>query len=70
MDENQAIELICERLCARFPDVPPATVRIVVQEVHATLIGRVRDYIPVLVERAAKERLVSMAHVDQLRAVS
>jgi hypothetical protein len=44
-------------LLAQFPTVPMATVRAAVQEIHARLDGPVRDYVPLLVERAAKDTL-------------
>ena len=57
VDEHQAIEQVCARLSARFPTVPAETVRRVVSETHQALDGPVRDYVPVLVERGARERL-------------
>jgi hypothetical protein len=55
--EEDAVEEVCQRLVLRFPTIPLATVRATVQEVHATLDGPVRNYVPLLVERGAKDRL-------------
>ncbi|MGV8968679.1 MAG: three-helix bundle dimerization domain-containing protein [Cellulomonas sp.] len=61
MDERRALEHICARLIERFPDVPAAIVQHTVREVHARFDGRVRDYVPVLVEREARARLATIA---------
>ena len=55
--EEDAVEEVCQRLVVRFPTIPPATVRATVQEVHANLNGPVRNYVPLLVERGARDRL-------------
>jgi hypothetical protein len=60
MDEVQAVEQVYQRLVVRFPTVPVATVRATVQELHASLEGPVRDYVPLLVERGARDRLSAM----------
>jgi hypothetical protein len=57
IDEVEAVEQVYQRLVVRFPTVPVATVRATVQEVHATLQGPVRDYVSLLVERGARDRL-------------
>ena len=47
-----------ERIAARFPAVPSERIEEILHEEHAKLSGgRIRDYIPVLVERATTERL-------------
>ena len=46
-----------ERLEARFPDLDPAVVQDAVEAAAAGITGPVRDYVPLLVERAARERL-------------
>ena len=56
-DEKVALQHVRESLSARYPTVAEDTVRRVVEEVYATLDGPVRDYIPLLVERRARERL-------------
>lgn len=57
-DEGAAMDQVAERLAARFPTVAAETVVAIVHEVYAALANaRVRDFIPVLVEREAKARL-------------
>ncbi len=46
-----------ERLEARFPDLDPTLVEAAIQVAAAGITGPVRDYVPLLVERAARERL-------------
>ena len=49
---------VVERLTARFPDQQRSVIEEVVAEEHGLLDdGPIRDFIPVLVERAAKIRL-------------
>lgn len=61
MDEAAALEQVVAALVARFPSVDPATVRAVVDEVHHSFDGPVRDYVPLLVERAGRDRLREVA---------
>jgi hypothetical protein len=61
IDELKAVEQVCERLVARFPTVPITTVRATVQEFHATLDGPVRNFVPILVEHGARDRLSAIA---------
>ncbi|MET0725023.1 MAG: hypothetical protein ABWY36_01640 [Leifsonia sp.] len=57
-DEDQAVTEIIERLSARFPDAPHAYVESVVDSEHHVYDGRpVRTYVPVLVERGARQKL-------------
>ena len=56
-----------QRLEARFPDLDPTVVEAAVQVAAAGITGPVRDYVPLLVERAARERLTAMWPVAQLR---
>ena len=58
--EAQAVLAVIERLAGRFPDLDRAAIETVVTEEHAKLNdGPVRDFVPVLVERAAKARLTT-----------
>lgn len=45
------------RLSERFPEVDAAVVEAAVRLSHAELTGPVRDFVPLLVERAARDRL-------------
>ena len=70
INEFEAVDQVCQRLVAQFSTLPMATVRAVVQEIHARLDGPVRAYVPLLVERGAKETLSGLdapsprAHVE------
>ena len=44
-----------ERLEERFPDLDPTVVAAAIQTAAAGITGPVRDFVPVLVERAARE---------------
>lgn len=50
---------VIDRLTERFPDEQRSAIEDIVAEEHELLDdGPIRDYVPVLVERAAKLRLV------------
>ncbi|WP_205750249.1 three-helix bundle dimerization domain-containing protein [Cryobacterium sp. SO1] len=58
LDETQAIDQVIDRLAQRFPSLERDHIASVVQDEHEQLEdGRVRDFVPVLVEKAAKNRL-------------
>jgi hypothetical protein len=60
--EIRALRSVVDRLSRRFPDHPRSLIEDVVAYEHSLFAeGRVRDYIPILVERAAKLRLGSSA---------
>ena len=61
--EASALHQVVEHLVATFPAVDPMTVRAVVDEVHGTFDGPVRDYVPLLVQRVSTDRLRAMASV-------
>ena len=52
---------VVERLSERFPDVSREVVEAAVRVEHEGLDGPVRDYVPVLVEHAARDRLAAFA---------
>ncbi len=57
-EEQHAVELVAERLQTRFPSIDPQTISATVAECHEVYDGRpIRDFVPVLVEREARERL-------------
>lgn len=57
-DELKAVDMVVDRLAERFPRVPRPSIEQAVREEHQALDGgRIRDYVPVLVEHAAKARL-------------
>lgn len=67
-DEHQAVDEVCVRLAARFPDVLAETVQRTVREVHTKFDGPVRNFVPILVEREAKARLAVIAAVNRTPA--
>ena len=57
-DEDRAIDEVISRLSEKFPSLSHEHIEAVVdEELHRLDGGRVRDFVPVLVERAAKHRL-------------
>jgi hypothetical protein len=56
--ESRAIEELLDRLRGAYPDVPAETVGTAVRAAQAELAGNpIRDFVPVLVEHGARERL-------------
>ena len=67
LDEGQAIAQVVDRLAAQFPSLARERVQQVVDEERERVAGgRVRDFVPVLVEHEAKERL--RAEAEQVHA--
>ena len=63
LDDTQAIDQVIARLSQRFPSLDRDHIANVVEVEHGRLEeGRVRDFVPVLVEKAAKKRLKKEAH--------
>lgn len=58
--EQRALVDVEQRLQRRFPTVDAVVVEAAVRLAHAELTGPVRDYVPLLVERRARERLASV----------
>jgi hypothetical protein len=57
-EETQAIDQVIDRLAQRFPTLERGDIENVVDEEQRQLDGgRVRDFVPVLVEKAAEKRL-------------
>lgn len=62
LDEQQGVQQVVDRLAERFPDVDRARIAEIVDEEHHTFDGRkVRDFVPVLVEKSAKRRVKALA---------
>jgi hypothetical protein len=55
--ERQALAAVEQNLRQRFPDIDPTLVEAAVRVSHAELTGPIRDFVPLLVERAARDRL-------------
>jgi hypothetical protein len=57
-EELRALGDVVDRLAAKFPALPRERIEDVVQQEHRLLdSGRVRAFVPVLVEHAARDRL-------------
>ena len=57
-EEDRAVEQIIVRLEEKFPNEPPTSIEKTVREQQLALARNpLRDYIPVLIEHAVKERL-------------
>ena len=64
VSESQEVEKVVERLAGRFPDTSPIEIAAIVQEEHGKLAqSRIRDFIPVLVEHEARDRLRRRGHI-------
>ncbi len=62
--EAIAMEHIAQRLAERFPTVPADTIASAIHDRYARFEGsRVRDFVPVLVERSVKHELAHAATV-------
>ena len=58
LSEQTVIDELVARLASRYPNVPVATVSTVVWDIHSRFDGsRLRDFVPLLVERNAKKEL-------------
>ena len=58
LDEDRAIDVVIARLAERFPTITRAHIgQVVYEEQHRLDQSPVRDFVPVLVEHAASDRL-------------
>lgn len=58
IEELRALGSVVDRLVEKFPEVPRDEIEDVVYDEHRSLDrGRVRDYVPILVEHDARDRL-------------
>ncbi|MEL4356410.1 MULTISPECIES: glycogen debranching protein GlgX [unclassified Luteococcus] len=55
--EWREVQGVIARLGLGFPELPAQTVRATVEQVYAELTGPIRDFVPVLIEREARQRL-------------
>ncbi|NYD99715.1 hypothetical protein BJY21_000900 [Kineosphaera limosa] len=55
--EQAAVEHVVDRLQERYEGVPTEIVETVVRRAHAEFDGPIRDFVPLLVEKAARGRL-------------
>jgi hypothetical protein len=58
LSEQTVIDQLVVRLTSRYPTISESTVASVVDDIHARFDGRpLRDFVPLLVERNAKNEL-------------
>ena len=58
--ERMGVRQVLDKLVQQFPQVPAATVHSIVEDVHSNMTGRIRDFVPVLVERRCRAVLRSI----------
>lgn len=57
-EKQDTIEAVTARIIARHPDASPTLVaRVVAEEYDELASGRIRTYIPTLIERGARNRI-------------
>lgn len=62
-EETRQVDQVADRLAARHPDVPHDKVEQIVHAAHAKFdAGSVRDFVPLLVERSAKQTIAELAN--------
>lgn len=59
--EAQALTDVRDRLAERFPDLGEDVVETAVRAAHSELTGPIREFVPVLVEHAARDRLAGLS---------
>ena len=58
LNEQAAVVNMQERLTSRFTDVPPDKIAFAVRSAHARFArSKIRDFVPLLVERRVREQL-------------
>lgn len=62
--EAHEIEEVQVRLAERFPQLDREVVEAAVRLAHSELTGGIRDFVPVLVEHNARDRLAAIAERD------
>ena len=60
--EQRSVDEVVERLSGKFPNVDVNRIREIVVAEHEAYDGsRVRDFVPVLVEKSSKKRVKALA---------
>lgn len=57
--ETQAITEVHSRLAKRFPTVDDTVIEAAIRLEHSHLDGPIRDFVPILVEHAARDRIAA-----------
>ena len=61
LNEQTAIDQLAERLTCLYPDLGADEVAAVVHQSHETFVdSRIRDYVPLFVERRARRTLAEL----------
>lgn len=61
--EHEHIDAVRDRLGAQFPDVPRPVIDDTIAAEHARFEGNsIRDFVPLFVERKARQALQALAH--------
>lgn len=64
-EELLQVERVITRMITRFPNVSPAAVENSVRTIHGRFIGcRIRDFVPLLVEKAAKADITALVSAN------
>ncbi len=63
--EVREIEEVRTRLSERFPELDAEVIEAAVRLAHSELTGGIRDYVPVLVEHNARDRLAAIANREE-----
>ncbi len=58
--ERDALRIVCEQLAARFPTVEARVIELTVEQEYRQLDGPIRDFVPVLTQKLARDRLSVM----------
>lgn len=62
--EQRAVDEVIDRLGTKYPDVDRELIGEIVTQEHEAFDGRpVRDFVPVLVEKRAKQRVKALVRV-------
>ena len=62
MDEQAVLGEVVQRLAGRYPTLPPDTINDVVHDLHARFDGaRIREFVPLFVERQARTALTELS---------
>lgn len=62
--EQRGVDEVIDRLGEKYPDVDREVIGVIVTEEHEAFNGRpVRDFVPVLVEKRAKQRVKALVGV-------
>lgn len=64
--EAHEVEQVRVRLGERYPQLDAEVIEAAVRLAHSELTGGIRDFVPVLVEHSARERLAAIAGRDDV----